>query len=137
MKQSGNGGQWGDGYPAQELLENDIREQQLYVYTQQNAVHGVFAFILGDDPNYAFIESGSWKNNAPYGTIHRIASDGRVKGVFEACLAACKNWADNIRIDTHANNFVMQHLVEKHGFEKCGIVYMKDGSPRIAYQYIL
>ena len=28
----------------------------------------------------------------------------------------------------------MQHLIERSGFTRCGIVYMEDGSPRIAYQ---
>jgi predicted GNAT family N-acyltransferase len=46
---------------------------------------------------------------------------------------------DNIRIDTHADNAKMQALLEEHGFEKCGTIYVHDGisehSPRIAYQY--
>jgi RimJ/RimL family protein N-acetyltransferase len=40
----------------------------------------------------------------------------------------------NIRIDTHRDNAIMQHLLEKNGFVKCGIIYVEDGSPRIAYQ---
>lgn len=98
-------------------------------------VHGVFAFIIGPDPTYTYIEDGVWLNDDVYGTIHRIAGDGVAKGVFKKCLDFCKSQIDNLRIDTHHNNLTMQHLVEKNGFEKCGIVYMEDGSPRIAYQY--
>lgn len=28
----------------------------------------------------------------------------------------------------------MQHLLEKYGFVRCGIIYLPDGAPRIAYQ---
>ena len=28
----------------------------------------------------------------------------------------------------------MQHLLEKNGFARCGIIHVADGSSRIAYQ---
>lgn len=28
----------------------------------------------------------------------------------------------------------MQQVFEKNGFERCGIIYVEDGSPRIGYQ---
>lgn len=43
--------------------------------------------------------------------------------------------AQNIRIDTHADNKTMQHLIEADGFTRCGIIYIADGTPRIAYQW--
>lgn len=42
----------------------------------------------------------------------------------------------NLRIDTHEENKVMRHLIEKSGFAECGIIRVEDGSPRIAYQYV-
>lgn len=30
----------------------------------------------------------------------------------------------------------MQHKIEKNGFTRCGIIYITDGSPRIAYQKV-
>ncbi len=42
----------------------------------------------------------------------------------------------NFRIDTHNDNKIMQHVIEKNGFIRCGIIYVKDGSPRIAYEKI-
>jgi len=39
-------------------------------------------------------------------------------------------------MDTHADNKPMQHLAEKHGFTRCGIIYTGDGSPRIAYELL-
>ena len=37
-------------------------------------------------------------------------------------------------VDTHADNKVMQHLLESEGFTRCGIIHVEDGTPRIAYQ---
>lgn len=135
MREHGNPTQWGDDYPAQALLEEDIRRRQLYVDEEKGAVHGVFAFILGEDPTYAVIEDGGWKDDAPYGTIHRVAGDGAAGGVFARCLAFCLGLCGNIRIDTHRDNRTMRHLIEKSGFARCGIIHVEDGSPRIAYQY--
>ena len=41
----------------------------------------------------------------------------------------------NIRIDTHHDNLVMQKVLNKHGFMKCGVIYLKNGNPRLAYHY--
>ncbi|MDR2933283.1 MAG: N-acetyltransferase [Oscillospiraceae bacterium] len=135
MKRTGNAGQWGDHHPPQSLLEDDIKKEHLYVLDNKG-IHGVFAFIIGDDPTYHRIDHGAWISDEPYGTIHRIASDGQTKGIFKQCLAFCQNMSDNIRIDTHHDNKTMRHLIEKNGFQRCGIVYMENGSPRIAYQYV-
>ena len=76
-------------------------------------------------------------DTAPYGTIHRIAAGGAGKGIFRECLAYCLARIPNIRIDTHRDNAAMRHLLERHGFRECGIIYVEDGSPRIAYQKCL
>jgi len=135
MKEHGNPNQWGDEYPLAALLEEDILREQLYVCKENGVIYGVFAFMIGADPTYADIEQGAWLNDEPYGTIHRVAGDGRVKGTFHHCVEFCRQQAANLRIDTHKDNLTMQHLIEKEGFTKCGIIYVEDGTPRIAYQY--
>ncbi|MBC6719683.1 N-acetyltransferase [Treponema sp. Marseille-Q4130] len=135
MKRNGNPTQWGENFPPEALINDDIREKRNYVVEADGGIHGVFAFILGDDPTYARIE-GAWKSDAPYGTIHRIASDGEVKGVFAAAIAFCKTRNSHLRIDTHADNKTMRYAIEKAGFKKCGIIRVADGTPRIAYELI-
>lgn len=135
MAENGNPTQWGEDYPSEELTGSDIRNGNLYVIEDNDGIHGVFVFILGKEPNYSNIENGEWKNDNPYGTIHRMASDGTTRGVFEKCMAFCKGLSRNLRIDTHAANGTMMYLIEKNGFEKCGTIYVEDGTPRIAYQY--
>lgn len=135
MRRTGNPLQWADGYPHHDLLEADIKAGRLFVVQDEDAIHGVFAFILGDDPTYASIEDGQWPNDRPYGTIHRIASDGQVRGVFTQAFEFAKARTDEIRVDTHFDNKTMQHVILKHGFIRCGIIHLENGDPRIAYQY--
>lgn len=136
MVKSGNPTQWEEGYPDC-VLDRDLEKGQLYVLCDQGgAVHAAFVFALGEDPTYALIENGSWTSSAPYGTIHRLGSDGRLKGVFSQCLEFCKGLSPYIRADTHADNRTMQHLLEKHGFTRRGIIYTHDGTPRLAYDYL-
>lgn len=133
MAKDNNPTQWGKSHPAPKLLEADIAANHLYVIEEAGNIGGVFAFILGEDPTYQQIE-GSWLNDQPYGTIHRIAGNGKVKGIFNKALAFCEQLKPNIRIDTHQNNKRMQHLIEKNGFTYCGIILTDDNTPRLAYQ---
>ena len=132
MAETGNPTQWAGSYPQRELLEEDIESQGLYVVTEQDRICGVFYFVIGPDPTYTIIEQGSWHSEKTYGTIHRIAGNG-TGGIFGAVLDFCRSRIDYLRIDTHEDNKVMQHVVAKHGFMPCGIIYTDDGSPRIAF----
>lgn len=136
MAANGNPTQWGTTYPAPELLEEDIRLGRLFVDTTDERICGVFMFALGDDPTYAYIENGSWLDDSPYGVIHRVAGDGSTRGVLERCVTFCREQCPHLRIDTHADNHVMQKLVTRAGFTRCGTIYVEDGSPRIAYEWI-
>jgi len=132
MRAYGNPTQWPDHYPPMDLLEEDIAAGHLFAVTEGETVRGVFAFILGDDPTYSVIEQGSWQSETPYGTIHRIASDG-AGGILRAALDFAARQSKHLRIDTHEDNLPMQHLVEKYGFSRRGIIYTDDGTPRLAY----
>lgn len=134
MVRNGNPTQWVNGYPRRDLLEEDIRGGKLFAAESENGISGVFLFVIGEDPTYAYIENGSWISDTPYGTIHRIASCG--SGLFEAALAFCRAKCSHLRVDTHENNKQMQHLAEKHGFSRRGIIYCDDGTPRIAYELL-
>lgn len=134
MRANGNPNQWNGAYPDPETLRTDIEKQRLYVYKKDGRIHGVFMLLLEEEPTYAYIEGGSWREETPYGTIHRLAGDGEVKGLFAKCVAFCESKVKYLRADTHFDNHTMQHLLEKNGFERRGIIYLKNGDPRIAYQ---
>lgn len=135
MIKNGNPTQWGKNYPDKPLVISDIKDNKCKVIYDEIGIHGVFALFDNIDPTYINIENGTWLNDEPYLTIHRIASDGKVHGVFESASNFCKQISNNIRIDTHHNNLIMQGLIEKNGFVKCGIIYVADGNARIAYQW--
>ena len=135
MRENGNHAQWGAGDRPEELLEDDISQGNLYVL-EEAGIHAVFAFIIGEDPTYLEIEEGSWKSEEPYAAVHRVASDGTVQGVLGHVMDYCSAQVPHLRIDTHKDNKVMQHVLEKYGFVSCGIVHVRDGSPRIAYELL-
>lgn len=134
MRNNGNATQWGNNRPDIATIQNDIEQQQLYVIEHKNTIHGVFAFVIGEDPTYRVIEDGQWQDNSEYGTIHRVASDGTLSGIFDLIMQFCEQKTKHIRIDTHKNNTIMQHLIEKHQFQRCGIIYVADKTPRLAYE---
>lgn len=135
MIESGNPTQWGHFYPDAELIKSDIDKNACRVIYDESGIHGIFALFLDPDPTYEHIENGKWLNDEPYLTIHRLAGDGQVHGLFSCALNYCKDISSNIRADTHADNQIMQKLMEKNGFVKCGRICVKNGTQRIAYQW--
>lgn len=138
MIQTGNPYQWAHKNPTQERIQMDIQEKRCYLICNRNEIHGVFALFTETEPEITYKKiDGKWLNDEPYLTIHRIAADGKVHGIFAAAINYCKSLSKNLRIDTHADNRIMQHLIEKNGFKKCGIIYLTngDGTARIAYHW--
>lgn len=141
MQQSGNPNQWESGYPSDTLILHDIVEQNCYAIASGATVYGVFSLIAGADPTYAEI-NGEWLNDEPYAALHRVAASGESSGIFSAAAAYAKTRHDNLRIDTHRDNKIMQHLISKHGFRFCGIITIEKNnvqgnktSARLAYQW--
>jgi len=136
MAETGNPTQWGTNYPTEEMIRQDIADGKCYVNLKNEQILAVFYFAVEDDPTYAYID-GAWLNDAPYGVIHRIAVGESGKGVAAECFQFAESLCDNIRIDTHERNIPMQRCLAKHGFTRCGTIYLEDGDPRIAYQKVI
>ncbi|MCD7916840.1 MAG: GNAT family N-acetyltransferase [Tannerellaceae bacterium] len=135
MDQNNNSNQWIKGYPSREIIQEDIIRGNSYVcLNSQEEIIGVFCFMQDEDPTYATIYQGKWLNNLPYGVIHRLAGNGKEKGIASFCFNWCLEQCKNIRIDTHADNEVMRHLLNKHGYQYCGIIYVANGTERLAFQ---
>ena len=133
MAENGNPTQWGDDRPSLDLVIDDIAKGNSYVVTDDGKIVGTFAYIPGIEETYLEID-GAWIDDAPYGTIHRIASDGSVRGVFDAALDFAQSQGRDVRIDTHKDNATMLHLIRRSGFTECGIIVVDDDTPRIAFQ---
>lgn len=137
MRSSGNPNQWTDGYPSQQIVEDDIRNGYCHLCVDQDGeIVGVFCFFVGHEPTYDNIYHGNWTNNdaTPYGVIHRIASSGTRKGVGAYCINWCYTQHSHIRIDTHRDNVIMQRILSTLGFKYCGVIYLNSGDERLAYE---
>ena len=142
MRQSGNMYQWGEGYPSEAVIMSDIEKDGGFVIEEDDGedqssgnVVGYFAFLPSPEPTYQKIYDGNWLDDEkPYHVIHRIASLPDAHGIFSSIMNFCFARESNIRIDTHSDNTIMQHNIEKHGFTYCGIIYLASGDERLAYQ---
>lgn len=138
MAAHGNPRQWGaTNWPPEALLRADIAQGNSYVCTHGGRVVGTFFFRQGRDiePTYRVIEDGAWRDEGPYGVIHRLAGDGSVKGIGRFCLGWALGRCGHMRVDTHGDNRVMQNLLESSGFVRCGVIYVEeDNDPRLAYE---
>ena len=137
MRASGNMHQWNDGYPSEEIVRKDIENGVCYVLCKNERIIATMAFIPGPDPTYAKIHNGQWIDESPYYVIHRIAAAEPGHNVAFMLLDWAFLQTGNIRIDTHKDNVIMQHILDKQGFTHCGMIYLANGDPREAYQMSL
>lgn len=135
MQATGNPDQWGNSRPKYDAIVKDIEDGNMYVIVEENEVNAVFSLIDFDE-DYLDIQ-GEWLNDEPYLVIHKIASSGKKGGVFTKVLEFAKTKTNNIRIDTHKHNKIMQLHIKKNGFEYTGIVYIEGKLERLAYQLVV
>ena len=135
MKKTGNPNQWPETYPSQLDIEKDIENKGSYICEEDNEILGIFYCNTEIESDYDYID-GAWIQEGPYGVIHRIAIGNKGKGSASFCMAWCqKNW-QALRVDTHKDNLPMQGLLKKFGFVHCGTIYLKNGEPRFAFEWI-
>ncbi|MCI1985180.1 MAG: GNAT family N-acetyltransferase [Lactobacillus sp.] len=137
--------QWQGTYPDVAAVEEDIANETNRVLVVDGQVAGTASLIDGPDPFYRRIDGEGWQGKGPYMMIHRFALDGRVRGqqlsrffmsnlISEAYAAGYRD----LRIDTHAQNKIMQHVIVGNGYQFRGIVYLDEPVPeRNAYQLVL
>lgn len=135
MQATGNPDQWGKNRPKYDAIVKDIEDGNMYVIEEENEISAVFSLIDFDE-DYLDIQ-GEWLNDEPYLAIHKIASSGKKGGVFSKVLEFAKTKTNNIRIDTHKHNKIMQLHIKKNGFEYVGIVYIEGELERLAYHLVV
>ena len=140
MAANGNPTQWGNEFPRESMIEDDIANQRTMLLVDTCNGHerilAQFALCPGEDPTYAKID-GAWLDNDAYVTIHRIAASGLVRHAARDCIRWALKHYGNVRADTHPNNKAMQHVLESSGFARCGLIQLLDrpvDTTRIAYQ---
>ena len=132
MIKNNNPLQWGNIEPERTKIISRIENGFHYIVENNGQICGGFSLIPGKDPTYSHID-GAWLNDLPYLTIHSIASNNTVKGVLKAAIDYGFSHCNTIRIDTHRDNTIMIHLLEKYGFQFCGVIRLENLEPRQAY----
>ena len=144
MKQQGID-QWQNGYPNEASFEADIEKEYSYVMEEDGKIIGTMAVVFDGESDYNHIYEGAWKTTEePYAAVHRVAVDAECKGkgiawaMIEEVVKLCRErGVCSIKNDTHKDNKSMQRLQAKTGFEYCGIIYLKDGAERIAFEKLI
>lgn len=133
--------QWQNGYPNEEVINNDIKNEDSYVIIKEDEVVATTVVSFDKESSYKNIIDGKWLTNGDYGVIHRVAVNNTYKGLGlshkiikyaqELCL---EKGVHSIKVDTHEENIPMQSLLKKNGFEYCGVIYLEDGGKRVAFE---
>lgn len=127
-------------YPAAADVRSDIENNVAHVLKVDGKVAAYAAVMTGFDPAYDLIH-GAWRNDShDYVTVHRMAVSTAFRGQalgqgFLTSVFETFSTYQDFRVDTHPDNQIMQHILTKLGFEKCGVV-MFEGA-RWAYQKVL
>lgn len=136
--------QWQNNYPNIQVVEQDIEDLNGYVIVDDYNVIGTVTVSFDGERTYNEIYEGQWQSNLPYAVVHRIAIHEEYKGkglssiMMDNIVKMCHDRnIKSIRVDTHEANKSMQKLIEKTGFKYCGIIYLLDGSKRLAYEKII
>lgn len=140
--------QWQTGYPDESAVRNDIALSQGYVWEQDGYVCAITTVAFASEPCYANIYEGNWHTPEPYACIHRLAIDSNFRGtgIADALMKASEalvkeRGVRGIRVDTHRQNVVMQRMLLRNGYERCGVIYLPEdidfGAERIAFDKIV
>ena len=134
--------QWTEDYPNLNTVCNDVQNKKGYVVKVDGIIAGYMCIDFDGEPAYDNIE-GEWNLDAPYAVVHRMAFLAEFRGIGLADTAwrlieeHCKKRnVDYIRVDTDFLNKRMQHVLEKNGFKRCGVIIFQ-GSEKIAYDKAL
>ena len=136
--------QWSEVYPAIEDITEDIAAGKGYFLCDGETKVGYLCLDTDGEEAYNGLE-GQWltADDAVYLVVHRLAMSASCRGkgyssaVFPLAEQFCKEHGiGSIRVDTHEENQIMQHLIPKAGFTYCGLVYY-FGSPRTAFEKII
>ncbi|MBW1605912.1 GNAT family N-acetyltransferase [Lactobacillus sp. Sy-1] len=118
-------------YPNKKVITDLINQQMYYVLITDGQVSGTAYIVLGHDVNYDYLTDSTLDES--YGdnhmTIHMISVSDKFRGrhltsylMSDFITLAKAHDLHDIRIDTHVDNQIMQHTIEKTGFEKHGMI---------------
>ena len=121
--------QWDNTYPTQEMLEQDIKYGNLYVYCGEYGVLGFICIDYNIPSEYKSLDRSTLKKTSAF---HRMAVNpgNRRMGIAsklieKAELVANERGSRLITADTFSKNIKMNNLFEKSGYRFVGEIIYK------------
>lgn len=137
--------QWQKGYPKRGDFLQDIMMNESFTVFEDDSVVGTLMISKNPEPTYSNIHNGAWLQDDEYAVVHRFTIDpiSRRQGLATKTLVELESILSpfdsikSIRIDTHKDNTGMQVLLDKAGYSYVGIIYLKNGDERYAYEKLI
>lgn len=135
--------QWQNGYPNRQSVESDIAHGYGRVVCHEGRVVAYGALTYDGESAYDRLQGGSWltAEGCAYLTIHRLCVADEVLGrgvgrlFFALAEEEARAMVSSVRVDTHPDNRIMQHIISVLGYRYCGTVTYE--SLRLAYEKII
>ena len=136
--------QWNENYPSLNRLQQDIDNEELYLFMEQNEVLGIVALSTQMDEVYKPVNWLTHTSNHLY--IHRLAvrPDKWGRGIATKLMDFAENFAqtlgcNSIRLDTFSQNKRNQKFYDARGYFKLEDIYFPEKSehPFHCYELIL
>ena len=132
--------QWQNGYPNRECVDGDVARGYGRVVCCEGRVVAYGALTYDGENAYDKLQGGSWitPDGAKYLTIHRLCVADEVVGCglgrhfFALAEDEARLRVGSVRVDTHPDHRIMQHLLDSLGYRYCGTVTYE--SLRFAYE---
>lgn len=124
--------QWQHGYPNRARIAQDVADGVGYVIEEEDRVVAYGAVIFTGEEAYRAIEGRWLTEEENYVVVHRMCVAEEVVGhgfgrrFMEAAEQLSRGRVQSFRVDTHADNRVMQALLPRLGFTPCGIIYFES-----------
>ena len=137
--------QWQDGTPNADSAREDIESGAGWVLEEDGVVLATAAVYVGHEPTYDLIWDGTWRGTGErYGIIHRLAvsPEARRHGAASALMDLGARLTREaglsvLRCDTHRDNLPMRWTLERNGFVLRGVIRLRSGALRVAYEKLL
>ena len=135
--------QWQNGYPNRQSIESDVAHGYGRVICNEGRVVAYGALTYDGESAYEHLQGGRWltTDGGAYLTIHRLCvADEAIGGglgrlFFTLAEEEARARVGSVRVDTHPDNSLMQHLLTTLGYCYCGTVTYE--SLRLAYEKVL
>lgn len=136
--------QWQDHYPTIQTIREDMANGDSYVLVNDETIMATTVISFEGEETYEHIDHGKWLSLGEFAVIHRLAVDNTYKGlgisseiIRNAERMCVERGIHSIKVDTHEQNLSMQRLLQKNDFSYCGVIYLQDGSPRVAFEKLI